>query len=104
MTTYLEEEARNFTIREAMRLETQALAMSGDASNHKDQASVMAARIKSLIEESEKVMSLAIDRIEAWKANEENMRAEAEKLATIRRQLEADRAAGKPFPIIITTT
>jgi hypothetical protein len=104
MTTYLEEEARNFTIREAQRLETQAIGAASAMEPQVADLIAIKARLEELESEVSKVRGVAHEAIAKAGAAEREWLSEAAKLATIRRQLEADRAAGKPFPIIITTT
>lgn len=104
MTTYLGDQARDFTIREAQRLETQALGVAAMMDPRVSDLSAIKARLDELEAEFAKVRSVAADCIEKARVAEMEWRDEAAKLAAIRRQLEADRAAGKPFPIEITTT
>lgn len=104
MITYLEEEARDFMIREAQRLEKQATGASSALGPQVTDLVAIKARLEDLKAEVTKVWDVALEAIAKAETAEQAWREEALKLSTIRRQLEADRAAGKPFPIIITTT
>lgn len=104
MTTYLGDQARDFTIREAQRLETQAMGAASAIDPHVSDLTAIKARLEELEAEVAKVRGVASESIEKAKLAALEWQEEASKLAAIRRQLEADRAAGKPFPIEITTT
>lgn len=100
--TYLKEQARDFAIREALRLETQATGMAGQAAARADETALVADRLASLEAEVAKVKGIALDAIAKARQAARDFEVEAASLATLRRQLEADRAAGKPFMIEIT--
>lgn len=100
--SYLKEQARDFTIREAGRLEAQATAMAGQADERANQIAAVAARVAELEAEVAKVKTIALDAITKAREAVRDFEAEAATLANLRRQLEADRAAGNPFMVEIT--
>lgn len=102
MTTYLGETARDFTIAEARRLQIQAVALAGDASDRSEKIGQLAARLAALQDEVKKVLEQTLDAVVAANATAVDLRAEADKLEAIKARLEQDKAAGKPFPIEIT--
>ena len=101
--TYLGEAARDFTIAEASRLEVQARSMMGEAGAQSAEVATIAHRLSELRDETVKVMNTALAAVEAINRRSAELQDEINRIAEIRRQLEADKAAGKPFNIEITT-
>ncbi len=102
MKTYIQQAARDFTIREAGRLETQARGMLGQAEEMAGKARDVTGDIQIAINTMVDAKEKSIDAYVALEKQCAELREEIETLVKLARRLEEDKAAGKPFMVEIT--